>query len=196
MTTRKAQVKRETKETNIDVDLCLDGAGEYSINTGVGFLDHMLELFSKHGFFNLKISAKGDLHVDEHHTVEDIGIVLGGAFKKALGDCSGIARYGFSVVPMDESLGQVTVDISGRPCLEYRIKCRKRKSGSFDLQMIEEFFRAFAVKAEITIHIESPYGVNAHHVYESVFKAFGRAMDIATSIEPRRKGIPSSKGIL
>ena len=196
MSKRKAEVNRSTRETKIKAVLDLDGQGTASIKTGVGFLDHMLELFSKHGFFDLDIAAKGDLHVDEHHTVEDVGLVLGEVFRKAMGDRSGISRYGTACVPMDEALGKAIVDISGRPFFVYKIACKKRKTGSFELQLLEEFFRAFVTKAEVTLHLESPYGINAHHVYESVFKAFGRAMDQATAIDPRRDGIPSTKGIL
>jgi imidazoleglycerol-phosphate dehydratase len=193
---RKAEVKRKTKETDISIYLKLDGKGEYKINTTVPFLDHMLSQIAKHGFFDLEISAKGDTEVDYHHTVEDVGIALGEAFKKALGEKEGIRRYGHAVIPLNEALSMVTVDISGRPYIVYNVKMPKEKVGEFDVELTEEFFRAFANSSGMSLHINVMYGNNLHHIIESIFKAAARALDEATAIDERVKGIPSTKGKL
>lgn len=193
---RKAEVKRKTKETDISVYLKLDGRGEYKINTTVPFLDHMLSQIAKHGFFDLEINAKGDTDVDYHHTVEDVGIALGDAFKKALGEKEGIRRYGHAVIPLNETLSMVTVDISGRPYIVYNVAMPKEKVGEFDVELTEEFFRAFANSSGMSLHINVMYGNNLHHIIESIFKAAARALDEATSIDERVKGIPSTKGKL
>ena len=193
---RKAEVKRKTKETDINIYLKLDGRGDYKINTTVPFLDHMLSQIAKHGFFDLEISAKGDTEVDYHHTVEDVGIALGEAFKKALGEKEGIRRYGHAVIPLNEALSMVSVDISGRPYIVYNVKMPKEKVGEFDVELTEEFFRAFANSSGMSLHINVMYGNNLHHIIESIFKAAARALDEATSIDERVKGIPSTKGKL
>lgn len=195
--TRKASLPRKTKETDIKVDLKIDGKGDYDIKTGIPFLDHMLSLFSRHGLFDLRLRAKGDTEVDYHHTVEDIGIVLGDAIKKALGDKKGIRRYGEASVPMDETLATVSIDISGRPYLIYNVKLpKKSKLKEFDPDLVEDFFRSIVNHSGITLHINLMYGRDTHHILEAVFKAFGRALDQATKIDPRIKGIPSTKGKL
>lgn len=193
---RKAEVKRKTKETDISVYLKLDGRGEYKINTTVPFLDHMLSQIAKHGFFDLEVNAKGDTEVDYHHTVEDVGIALGDAFKKALGEKEGIRRYGHAVIPLNEALSMVSVDISGRPYIVYNVAMPKEKVGEFDVELTEEFFRAFANSSGMSLHINTIYGNNLHHIIESIFKAAARALDEATSIDERVKGIPSTKGKL
>jgi len=193
---RKAEVKRKTKETDISVYLKLDGRGEYKINTTVPFLDHMLSQIAKHGFFDLEVNAKGDTDVDYHHTVEDVGIALGDAFKKALGEKEGIRRYGHAVIPLNEALSMVSVDISGRPYIVYNVAMPKEKVGEFDVELTEEFFRAFANSSGMSLHINVMYGNNLHHIIESIFKAAARALDEATSIDERVKGIPSTKGKL
>jgi len=189
---RKAFIERKTNETQITAALTLDGKGEYSINTGIGFFDHMLSLFARHGSFNLDLSCKGDLQVDNHHTVEDVGIVLGQAFRQALSDMRGIARYADKTVPMDEALAFACADISGRPYLVYETG---GEMGD-EMQLYEEFWRAFAVHAGITLHIKVLYGKNAHHMIEAVFKAAARTMREAVSIDPKVEGIPSTKGTL
>jgi len=176
--------------------LQLEGQGLSEINTGIPFFDHMLNLFSRHGLFNLKIAGKGDIEVDYHHTVEDTGICLGEAFRKALGDMKGITRYGNAVVPMIEALASVTVDISARPYLAYNVLVNNEKVGQFDVELVEEFFRAFSQSSGVCVHVNVKYGVNAHHVVEAVFKAFGRAMSEAVRIDPRVKDVPSTKGVL
>ncbi|NPV53868.1 MAG: imidazoleglycerol-phosphate dehydratase HisB [Firmicutes bacterium] len=195
---RKAEVTRKTLETDIEVALNLDGAGSSSVDTGVGFFNHMLTLFAKHGLFDISVRARGDLEVDAHHTVEDTGICLGRAFAEALGDKQGIERYGEAQVPMDEALACVIVDISGRPFLVFNIPSAlsSGKVGNFDLELVEEFFRAFAVNAGVTLHINVPYGRNAHHMVEAIFKAAGRAMSLAVRISPRVQGVLSTKGLL
>ena len=193
---RKARVERKTKETEIQVDLTIDGSGKYDIETSVPFLDHMLSLMTKHGFFDLKIRAKGDIHVDLHHTVEDVGICLGEGLKKALGNKDRITRYGESVVPMVEALASVVLDISDRPYLVYNNKHKKRKVGQFDTELIWEFFRALSSSAGITLHINLLYGKDTHHTIEAAFKAFGRALDKATRIDERIQGVLSTKGRL
>ena len=194
MKTRTASVQRKTRETDIAVRLNLDGSGEYRIKTGIPFLNHMLDLFAKHGLFDLTVRAKGDLEVDYHHTVEDVGLALGEAFNQALGDRKGINRYGWSVVPMDESLSRVAIDLGGRPYLVYAVATTKKKIRDFDLGLIKEFFQAFTVQTKMNLHIKLMYGEEPHHAYESVFKATARALRIACAKDPRVKGVPSSKG--
>ncbi len=194
---RKTSVERKTKETNIRIEINLDGTGRYAIDTSVPFLDHMLSLMSKHGLFDLKIKAKGDIQIDNHHTVEDTGIVLGKAFKQALGDMKGIRRYGQASVPMDESLAAVTLDISGRPYLVYKVEFPKRsKLKDFDPDLVEDFLHAFIGHSGTTLHVSVSYGRNTHHIIEAVFKALGRALRQAVEIDPRVKGVPSTKGKL
>lgn len=193
---RESSVERTTKETSIKLSLRLQGDGTSRIETGVPFLDHMLTLFSRHGLFDLTVLAKGDVEVDYHHTVEDVGICLGEAFRRALGDMKGIARYGHAVVPMIEALAAVTVDISARPHLVYRSPLKNEKVGNFDVELVEEFFRAYAQSSGVCVHVNVEYGSNAHHTVEAVFKAFGRAMSEAVRIDPRIKGVPSTKGVM
>lgn len=194
---RTAKVERKTKETDIMLTLNLDGKGQYTIDTSIPFLDHMLSLMCKHGIFDMKLKAKGDIEVDYHHTVEDIGIVLGKAVKQALGDMRGISRFGEATIPMDEALASVSIDISGRPYLVYKVVFPKRsKIKNFDPDLIEDFFQAFVSNSVITLHIESPYGRNTHHIIEAIFKALGRALKFAVSFDPRIKGIPTTKGKL
>ncbi|MBW2485034.1 MAG: imidazoleglycerol-phosphate dehydratase HisB [Deltaproteobacteria bacterium] len=193
---RVGKIHRKTKETDIRLSLKLDGLGNTSIRTGVSFMDHMLTLFGVHGFFDLDIDGSGDTDVDDHHTVEDLGICLGQAFKAALGDLSGICRYGFSVIPMDEALAQVTVDISNRPYLYFAAPIKDEKVGTFDTALAKEFLRAMALHAGLTLHIKVEHGDNTHHIIEAVFKALGRALGQAVSPEPRTKGPLSSKGSL
>lgn len=193
---RQATVERITNETKIMADLTVDGDGRAEMRTGVPFLDHMLSLFSVHGFFDLKLQAEGDLEIDAHHTVEDIGICLGGALSRALGDRKGIRRYGHAVVPMDEACAAVTLDLSNRPYLVYRVPPLASRVGQFETELVPEFFRAFSQHGGVTLHIEGLYGSNTHHILEAVFKAWGRALDRATRFDERRTGIPSSKGAL
>ncbi len=194
---RRTSVERKTKETDIKMDLDLDGTGRYKIDTSIPFLDHMLSLMSKHGLFDLKIKAKGDIEVDDHHTVEDAGIVLGKAFRQALGDMRGIRRYGQASVPMDETLASVNLDMSGRPYLVYRVEFpKKNKLKGFDPDLIEDFLQAFVSHSGTTLHVSVPYGRNTHHIIEAVFKALGRALRQAVEIDPRVKGVPSTKGKL
>jgi imidazoleglycerol-phosphate dehydratase len=194
--TRSATIQRKTNETDINLSLVIDGTGKYEVKTSVPFLDHMLSLMAKHGHFDLHVHAKGDIEIDYHHTVEDVGIVLGQAFKQALGDMAGIRRFGESKVPMDETLAEAVLDISGRPGLVYNVKMPKGKVGDFDVELAYDFFKAVTNHAGITLHINVPYGDNLHHIIEAVFKAFGRAMDSATSIDGRSTEIPSTKGLL
>ncbi|TCS81802.1 imidazoleglycerol-phosphate dehydratase HisB [Tepidibacillus fermentans] len=193
---RKARIYRKTKETEIEVVLNLDGEGKTELETGVPFLEHMLDLWSKHGHFDLTVKAKGDIEIDDHHTVEDIAICLGQAFKEALGSKEGINRYGMSVVPMDEALGQVIVDISNRPHLEYRIDLPDSRIGTFATELFHEFLWKFALESRMTIHTIVHYGRNSHHMIEAIFKALGRSLHEAIQINPKQKGIPSSKGVL
>jgi len=193
---RTATIERTTSETDITVRLNVDGTGESNIETGVGFFDHMLTLFAKHGLFDLDVSAKGDLQVDGHHTVEDVGICLGQAFKEALGTKEGIARYGFFILPMDEALATVAVDLSGRSFLAYNLDMTASKVGGFDTDLTHEFFQAFITNAGVSMHVRLQAGTNPHHVIEAVFKAFARAMDVATIMDPRRTGVQSTKGML
>jgi imidazoleglycerol-phosphate dehydratase len=196
MKTRKAVVKRKTRETDIRLAVNLDGKGAADVCTGIGIFDHMLELFARHSHIDLEIAAKGDLQIDAHHTVEDIGICLGEGIKKALGRKEGIVRYGFCNLPMDEALASVAIDLSGRPYLRYGVKPGRRKIGSFDLQLIEEFFQAFVNNAGVTLHIEMLSGKNPHHIIEAVFKGVARALASAVGRSGREKGIPSTKGRL
>ena len=193
---RCAEIKRKTAETQISVKLNLDGEGKSDIATGIGFLDHMLTLLAKHSFMDLTVKAKGDLEVDSHHTVEDIGIVLGEALQEALGDKAGIHRYGNCFIPMDETLAQVCLDFSGRPFLVFGAEVPKIQLGNYDAEMTEEFFRAVAMHCGLTLHIRVLYGSNVHHIIEAVFKAFARAVAEAAAVDPRVKGVMSSKGVL
>jgi imidazoleglycerol-phosphate dehydratase len=193
---RTAKTDRKTKETDIKITLNLDGEGKYTIDTSIPFLDHMLSLMCKHGLFDMKIKAKGDLEIDDHHTVEDIGIVLGKAFKQALGNMKGISRYGQASVPMDEAIASVSVDISGRPYLVYKVEFPKRsKIKNFDPDLVEDFLQAFVSNSSITLHVATPYGRNIHHIIEAIFKALGRALRQAVTIDPRVKGVPSTKSV-
>ena len=197
MKTRRAEVERKTTETQVKVRLDLDGRGQSRVQTTMPFLDHMLTLMAKHGHFDLTVQARGDTEVDFHHTVEDIGIVLGETMAKALKNKQGIRRYGSFSVPMDESIARVDIDLSGRPYLIYQVPLpRKKKIRDFDVELIEEFFKALVVHSGITLHINVPYGKNPHHVLEAVFKAFGRALDQAVRLDGRTLGVPSTKGKL
>ncbi|MGQ9920056.1 MAG: imidazoleglycerol-phosphate dehydratase HisB [Desulfobacca sp.] len=191
----QGRIARTTRETDIVLELELDGSGRAEINSGIPFLDHMLTLFAAHGFFDLKLHATGDLEIDDHHTVEDIGICLGQALHQALAERTGFQRYGFARVPMDEALAQVTVDLSNRPYLVFLVAFPP-SSSRFDPQLVKEFWRAVAQHGGLTLHIEVPYGENTHHIIEAIFKAAGRALDEATREEPRRQGVPSTKGLL
>lgn len=194
MNGRTSSTKRETKETVIEASLNLDGRGKYEVETPVPFLNHMLELLAKHSLFDLVVRARGDLEVDAHHTVEDIGISLGQVFRKSLGDKSGIQRFGFSIVPMDEALAMVSVDISGRPHLVYDVDLPIEVVGTFDTTLTADFIHAFVNHAAITLHIKMLSGRNAHHMIEAMFKGIARALDMATRINPRVGGVPSTKG--
>lgn len=191
---RKAIVSRKTEETDITLKLNLDGRGKYSISSSIPFLDHMLSLMAKHGLLDLELKAHGDLEIDFHHTVEDIGICLGEAIRKALGDMKGVQRYGSAAVPMDETLAFATIDLSNRPYLVYNVKVHLEKIGTFDTKLVPEFFQAVTNHGGITLHLNVPYGTNSHHVIEAVFKAFGRALDEATMISSRFKDVMSTKG--
>jgi imidazoleglycerol-phosphate dehydratase len=193
---RRATITRATKETNIRVDWALDGTGLSRIKTPIPFLNHMLDLLGRHGFFNLTVQAKGDTHIDDHHTVEDVGIVLGDALKQALGDKKGIRRYGFASVPLDETLAQVTVDLSGRPYLVYNAKLPNRRIKEFDLYLFEDFFQAFVTHGAFNLHVNVLYGRNPHHIVEATFKALAKALDQATGLDGRVKGVLSTKGKL
>lgn len=193
---RAATIERKTRETEIFVALELDGAGEYDVETGIGFFDHMLGAFAKHAAFDLKIRAVGDLDVDMHHTVEDVGIVLGQAIAKALGDCSGVRRFGHAYVPMDEALSRASVDISKRPYLVWRVDFARPKVGDMDTELFKEWFHALAMNAGLTLHVENLYGQNTHHIIESCYKATARAIRAAAEMDPRAEGAPSTKGVL
>ncbi len=193
---RTAQVARETKETNISISLNLDGSGQQEIESPVPFFNHMLSAVARHGFFDLVVKATGDIEIDAHHTVEDIGIVLGEAFKKALGDKTGVRRFGRSTMPMHEALASVVIDFSGRPFLVYNVDLPKAKVGEFDVELVQEFFVAFCNHSGANIHVNLAYGDNLHHIIEGIFKAFGRALDEATSLDPRITGVMSTKGTL
>ena len=197
MTERTAQVKRDTLETQIGIDLNIDGTGKSSFDTGVPFLEHMLEQIARHGIVDLDIKATGDLHIDAHHMVEDIGITLGQAFKQALGDKRGMTRYGHAYVPLDEALSRVVIDFSGRPELEYHVEFPRARVGEFELDLVNEFFQGFCNHALVTLHIDNLRGRNSHHIVETVFKAFGRAVRMAVEPDARMGGtIPSTKGSL
>jgi len=194
---RKANVTRKTNETAIKVELNLDGSGKYNIKTGVGFFDHMLEQLSRHSLIDLRVSCKGDLHIDAHHTVEDIGIAIGSALKQALGDMTGITRYAHAYIPMDEALTRASLDISGRPFLVWKVPFSQDRLGEMDTELFQEFFRAFAFGAGMTLHLENIYGENNHHIAESSFKALARALKDAVAIDLRKAdSIPSTKGTL
>ena len=193
---RKAALTRETRETCIAVTLCLDGKGKVEVSTGVGFLDHMLMLLGRHALFDLTITAEGDRGVDDHHTVEDVGICLGQALRKALGEKKGIRRFGCVALPRDEALAQVAVDLSGRAVLAYRVPPLPEKVGSFDTSLVREFLQGFVNQAELTLHVVVPYGEDGHHVAEAIFKGLARALREAVAIDPREKGVPSTKGVL
>ncbi|HGG59851.1 MAG TPA: imidazoleglycerol-phosphate dehydratase HisB [Gammaproteobacteria bacterium] len=197
MSSRKASVERNTLETQIRVELDLDGAGKSALATGAPFFDHMLDQVARHGLIDLTIEANGDLEIDAHHTVEDVGITLGQAFSQALGDKKGIVRYGHAYVPLDEALSRVVLDLSGRPGLEYHVAFRRARIGDFDVDLLKEFFQGFVNHAAVTLHVDALRGENAHHVAETVFKAFGRALRMAVSADERMQGVtPSTKGIL
>ena len=194
---RKATLSRTTKETRIAITVDLDGTGRATIATGVGFFDHMLEQIARHALIDIEIKAEGDLHIDDHHTVEDTGIVLGQAVREALGDRAGIARYADALLPMDETLTRVAIDVSGRPFLVFRTTFARDKIGTFDTELVREFFQAFAMNAGLTLHVETLYGENAHHIAESCFKGLARALRTAIAVDSRQEGrIPSTKGAL
>ncbi|MEQ1637164.1 MAG: imidazoleglycerol-phosphate dehydratase HisB [Methylococcales bacterium] len=197
MTQRKAEVERNTLETKIQIKINLDGTGHVGLSTGVPFLDHMLDQIARHGLIDLDIMAQGDNHIDDHHTVEDVGITLGQAVAKALGDKKGIWRYGHAYVPLDEALSRVTIDFSGRPGLYYVVDYPRARIGNFDVDLLREFFQGFVNHAGVSLHIDNLKGLNAHHIAETIFKAFGRAMRMALTHDPRMAGImPSTKGSL
>jgi imidazoleglycerol-phosphate dehydratase len=194
---RQAAITRKTTETSVSASVSLDGTGAYDMKTGVGFFDHMMEQLARHSLIDMKIEAKGDLHIDDHHTVEDCGIALGQAVAKALGDRKGIRRYASADLPMDEALTRCAIDVSGRPFLIFKVNFPRQKIGTFDTELVREWFQAFAMNAGITLHIENAYGENAHHIAESCFKALARALRVAIEIDPRQKDvIPSTKGTL
>jgi len=196
MDNRTAEISRQTKETKINLSLNLDGTGKSTTATGVGFFDHMLELLSRHSLIDLNVHAEGDLQVDSHHTVEDVGIVLGQALDKAIGDKRGIFRYGWAIVPMDETLAQVAIDLSGRPAFIYNAKYVGGAIGNFPVELVEEFFKAMAINGKLNLHINVPYGGNNHHVAEAIFKATAKALRQAVSLDPRNPDVPSTKGSL
>lgn len=193
---RKAKVERRTKETDISVRINLDGRGVYRVKTPFPFMDHMLSAFSKHGFFDLDVKAEGDTEIDDHHTMEDIGIVMGEVLSKAVGKKEGIRRFGHAVIPLDEALAQVTVDLSGRPYLVYEVRMPRKRIKDFDVEMIEHFFRSLVDQSRMNLHIRLISGKDPHHILEAIFKGFGRALDQATQIDPRVKGVASTKGKL
>jgi imidazoleglycerol-phosphate dehydratase len=193
---RRAKVQRATSETDIALDVAIDGTGSADVSTGVGFFDHMLNHLARHGLFDITLSAKGDLHIDAHHTVEDVGICLGKAFLEAVGVPKGIRRYGHAVVPMDEALAEVAVDFSGRPFLVFNADLPQGQLGDFDLELAQEFMQAFAVNARISLHVNLRYGQNTHHCIEGIFKAFAQALRRALEMDPRNTAIPSTKGML
>ena len=196
MADRTADVERTTKETQVALKLNLDGQGTTRVATGVGFLDHMLDLLGRHGLIDLELTATGDTHVDAHHTTEDVGIVLGQALKQALGDRKGITRFADRTVPMEDSLAQVALDLGGRGACVFNAAFASQKIGEFDTELVEEFFRAVAMHAGMNVHINVSYGTNAHHISEAVFKAFARALEQAARVHPRDPGVPSTKGVL
>jgi imidazoleglycerol-phosphate dehydratase len=196
MQQRSSQLTRQTKETKVALSLNLDGKGHSSVRTGVGFFDHMLDLLSRHSLIDLEVTAEGDLHVDSHHTVEDVGIVLGQALEHAIGDKRGINRYGWAIVPMDESLAQVAVDLSGRPAFVFNVRFNGSSIGSFPTELVDEFWKAVATNAKMNLHITVPYGANNHHIAEAIFKAAAKALRQAVSFDPRNDEVPSTKGAL
>ena len=196
MADRTSQIERKTKETQVSLKLNVDGSGRAGVATGVGFLDHMLDLLARHGLMDIELRAKGDTRVDDHHTTEDVGIVLGQALREALGDRKGLTRFGDASVPMEDSLAQVSVDLGGRGACVLNAVFPTQKVGDFDTELVEEFFRALALNAGMNVHINVPYGNNAHHVCEAIFKAFARAAEAATRIHPRVRGVPSTKGTI
>jgi imidazoleglycerol-phosphate dehydratase len=196
MPNRTAQLARKTKETDIILSLNLDGTGTASVQTGVGFFDHMLDLLARHSLIDLSVAAKGDLDVDSHHTVEDVGIVLGQALEKALGDKRGIYRYGWAIVPMDESLAQVAIDLSGRPAFVFNVKFSGESIGQFPVELIEEFLKSLSTSGKLNLHVNVPYGTNNHHISEAIFKGLAKALRQAISIDPRNDDVPSTKGSL
>ncbi len=193
---RTAKIARKTNETDIRLSINLDGSGAAAIKTGVGFFDHMLDLLSRHSLIDLTVSAAGDLHIDAHHTVEDVGIVFGQAIEKSIGDKCGIYRYGWAIVPMDESLAQVAIDLSGRPAFVYHVQYHGDSVGTFPVELVEEFFKSVAAAAKMNLHINVPYGSNNHHVAEAIFKATAKALRMAVAMDPRNAGVPSTKGSL
>jgi imidazoleglycerol-phosphate dehydratase len=193
---RSSEVKRKTRETDIEVRFAIDGSGRTRIETGIPFMDHMLELFGRHGLFDLEISAKGDLQIDAHHTMEDLGLTLGEAVARALGEKRGIRRYGWAILPMDEALAMVSLDLSGRPLLVYRLEPPAAQIRELDTALFHEFFQAFAVKSGMNLHIRLLEGDEVHHVFEAVFKGFAKALDMASSLDPRTEDVPSTKGTL
>lgn len=193
---RRATIQRATQETQIELTLHLDGTGQVHVGTGIGFFDHMLHHIGRHGLFDLDIRAKGDLHVDDHHTVEDVGICLGEAIAQAVGDKKGIRRYGFFTLPMEEALAQVAVDLSGRAAIVYHVEYGGSKIGGFDVQLLEEFLRAVALNARMNLHVTVPYGTNDHHIAEAICKATGKALRMAVELDPRETSVPSTKGVL
>ncbi len=195
-TNRSAEITRRTKETRIKLSLTLDGSGNSSVRTGVGFFDHMLDLLARHSLIDMTIDAKGDLDVDAHHTVEDVGIVLGQALEKALGDKRGINRYGWAMVPMDESLAQIAIDLSGRPAFVFNVQFKGELIGDFPVELVEEFLKALSTNAKMNLHVTVPYGSNNHHISEAIFKALAKALRQATSADPRNRDVPSTKGSL
>jgi imidazoleglycerol-phosphate dehydratase len=194
--TRAAEVRRRTKETDVRVRLVLDGTGQSKVSTGVAFLDHMLELFARHGLFDLEIECRGDLHIDDHHSVEDVAITLGQALAEALGDKAGIARYGSAIVPMDEALCRSVIDLSGRFYLVYEVETRRQMIGNFSVELAEHFWRSLAEAARCNLHIDCLRGRNTHHILEGTFKATARALRQSVELDPRVKGVPSTKGVL
>jgi imidazoleglycerol-phosphate dehydratase len=197
MASRTARIARQTKETDIQVAIDLDGSGRSAVATGIGYLDHMLDLMARHSRIDIEVKAKGDQHIDHHHTTEDVGIALGQAVKQALGDMKGITRYADVHLPMDEALARIAIDISGRPFLVFRAQFTRDKIGTFDTELVQEWFQAFAMNAGITLHAEVLYGSNDHHISEACFKGLARALRVATSIDPRAKDeVPSTKGSL
>ena len=193
---RVAEIKRQTRETDITLSLNLDGSGNHKISTGIGFFDHMLELFARHALIDLELTCKGDLEVDYHHTVEDVGLVLGAALDQALVDRKGIVRYGAIMLPMDEARADVLVDLGGRPYLVWKISHPEQHIRDFNVQLLEEFMRAFCTNARMNLHVVQPYGAEVHHAYEAVFKGLARALRCAVAFDPRETGVPSSKGTL
>ncbi|HTL29000.1 MAG TPA: imidazoleglycerol-phosphate dehydratase HisB [Tepidisphaeraceae bacterium] len=196
MANRTAEISRQTKETQIRVALNLDGTGKASVKTGVGFFDHMLDLLARHSLIDVTVEASGDLHVDAHHTVEDVGIVIGQCIEKALADKRGIYRYGWAIVPMDESLAQVAIDLSGRPAFVFNVNFKGSLIGNFPVELVDEFFKSIATSAKMNLHINVPYGTNNHHISEAIFKATAKALRQAVSSDPRNSDVPSTKGSL